>query len=164
MHVEYRHLVKHCRLAQKCGVTPANTIIIEDGEPLSFTASGYRLEERVLAESLLVDGKVVGDVGRQLLRERRSMGEEGLVVVNLVRDAGSGELLHLPQVISRGFVFEQQFSHILEEAQEMTLEIAEGNANISDEQLAEKIRIPLRRFFRSAVGRNPMVLTFINSV
>lgn len=164
VHGEYRHLVKHCRLAQKCGLAPANTIIIEDGEPISFTPSGYRLEERVLAESLLVDGKVVGDVGRQLLRERRSMGEEGLVVVSMVRDANSGELLHLPQVTSRGFVFEQQFSHILEEAQEMTLEIVEGNLNANDEQLAEKIRIPLRRFFRSAVGRNPMVLPLIASV
>lgn len=164
VHGEYRHLVKHARLAQECGVKSQNIVIIEDGEPISFTASGFKREPRIASESLLVDGKGVGDVGRQILRERRNMGEEGLVIVSIVRESGSGELVHTPEVISRGFIFEQQFSHILEDATEITVEIVENNQKSTDEQLAEKVRIPLRRFFRSIVGRNPVVLPIVTSV
>ena len=98
------------------------------------------------------------------MRERRNMGEEGLVIVSIVRESGSGELVHTPEVISRGFIFEQQFSHILEDATEITVEIVENNQKSTDEQLAEKVRIPLRRFFRSIVGRNPVVLPIVTSV
>ncbi len=164
VHGEYRHLVKHARLARECGVLPENTIILEDGEPVSFSAEGFRRETRIPAESLLVDGKVVGDVGRQILRERRTMGEEGLVIVSLVRDAASGRLLHGPELVSRGFIFEQQFSHILDDAGDIAVEIVESNAEATDEQLYEKVRVPLRRFFRSVVGRNPVVLPIIVSV
>ncbi len=164
VHGEYRHLVKHARLAHACGVKPENTIIIEDGEPVAFSANGFQKMPKVLADSILVDGKVVGDVGRQILRERRTMGEEGLVVISAVREAAGGRLVHEPEIISRGFIFEQQFSHILDDAQEIVVEIIESNLNSTDEQLAEKVRIPLRRFFRSVVGRNPVVLPLITSV
>ena len=164
VHGEYRHLVKHARLAHACGVNPENTIIIEDGEPVAFSANGFQKMPKVLADSILVDGKVVGDVGRQILRERRTMGEEGLVVISAVREAAGGRLVHEPEIISRGFIFEQQFSHILDDAQEIVVEIIESNLNSTDEQLAEKVRIPLRRFFRSVVGRNPVVLPLITSV
>ena len=164
VHGEYRHLVKHARLAHACGVKPENTIIIEDGEPVSFSANGFQKMPKVLADSILVDGKVVGDVGRQILRERRTMGEEGLVIISAVREAASGRLVHEPEIISRGFIFEQQFSHILDDAHEIVVEIIESNLNSTDDQLAEKVRIPLRRFFRSVVGRNPVVLPLITSV
>ena len=164
VHGEYRHLVKHARLARQCGVAPENTIIIEDGDPISFTKNGFKREPRIAAESLLVDGKVVGDVGRQILRERRTMGEEGLVLVSIIRESGSGRLVHEPELVSRGFIFEQQFSHILDDAQDIITEIVESNLDASDEQLYEKIRVPVRRFFRSVVGRNPVVLPIINSV
>lgn len=164
VHGEYRHLVKHARLARECGVRPDNTIIIENGDPVSFTKNGFRREPRIAAESLLVDGKVVGDVGRQILRERRTMGEEGLVVISIIREKESGHLVHEPELVSRGFIFEQQFSHILDDACEIITEIVESNLDASDEQLYEKVRVPARRFFRSLVGRNPVVLPVINSV
>ena len=164
VHGEYRHLVKHARLAHACGVKPENTIIIENGEPVSFSASGFQKMQKVPADSILVDGKGVGDVGRQILRERRTMGEEGLVIISVVREANGGNLVHEPEIISRGFIFEQQFSHILDDAREIVMEIIESNLNSTDEQLAEKVRIPLRRFFRSVVGRNPVVLPLVTSV
>ncbi|MBQ4133692.1 MAG: ribonuclease J [Desulfovibrionaceae bacterium] len=164
VHGEYRHLVKHARLAQECGVMPENTIILENGEPVSFSAEGFCREQRIPAESLLVDGKMVGDVGRQILRERRAMGEEGLVIVSIVRDEVSGALVQGPDLVSRGFIFEQQFSHILEDARDIAIEIVENNPDATNEQMYEKVRIPLRRFFRSVVGRNPVVLPVIVSV
>lgn len=162
VHGEYRHLVKHCRLARECGTAEEKTILLENGEPLSFLEDGSaRREDPVSVEYILVDGKGVGDVGNLVLRQRRILGEEGLVIVTMLRDAVSGEIINGPEILSRGFVFEQQLSHILDEAREMVLEYT---ANIPPEEvdkLNDGVRSMLRRFFRASMGRDPVVLSFI---
>ena len=162
VHGEYRHLVKHCRLARGCGVAEEKTILLENGEPLAFLADGsIRREEPISVEYILVDGKGVGDVGNLVLRQRRILGEEGLVIVTMLRDAVSGEIVNGPEILSRGFVFEQQLSHILDEARELVLEYT---ANIPPEEvdkLNDGVRSMLRRFFRASLGRDPVVLSLI---
>ena len=162
VHGEYRHLVKHCRLARECGTEDGKTLLLENGEPLSFMDDGsVRRSPLVPVEYILVDGKGVGDVGSLVLRQRRILGEEGLVIVTMLRDAVSGEIINGPEILSRGFVFEQQLSHILDEAREMVVEYAANMPPDEVDKLNDGVRSMLRRFFRASLGRDPVVLPLI---
>ena len=89
----------------------------------------------------------------------------GMVVVVIVIDGESGELLHGPDMISKGFVFEQQYSHILEDAKCLVLDLfEEGTADLTPHRLGERIRASLRGFFRKVVGRDPVVVPAITEV
>ena len=159
----YQHLVMHGRLAESCGVRPENVILLQDGQPLTILEHGFRLEAPVPVECTLVDGKGVGDVGASVLRERRILGDEGVVIVSLVLDAETGSVLHGPEMISRGFVFEQQLSHVLEDAKCLVLDELE-NSPASTSRLRENIRTSLRRFFRRVLERDPVVVPVISEV
>ena len=164
VHGEYRHLVKHTRLAKQCGVEEDNIAIIEDGLPFTITPHGLRLEERILAQSILVDGKGVGDVGQAVLKERHILGGEGMVIVVLVLDQASWSILQGPTIFSKGFVFEQQFSHVLEDAKCLVLDSIEGHPTGDLEKLQERIRTALRRFFRKVLDRDPIVVPVVTAV
>ena len=164
VHGEYRHLALHARLAEDCGVDPQKIRIIEDGQPVTFLPEGIRLEEPVPVESVMVDGKGVGDVGRVVLKERRILGGEGLVAVVIVLAEETGEVLHGPEMISRGFVFEQQYSHLLEDSKCIVLDQLENTMPGDTQKLCERIRSSLRRFFRDVLGRDPVVVPIVTSV
>ncbi len=164
IHGEYRHLVKHCRLAQECGVPESCTYLLEDGDPITLLADSIRREPKIAADRTLVDGKGVGDVGHAVLRERQILGGEGIVFVVLVVDDETGKVLHGPEIHSKGFVFEMQLRHLLEDAQCLVLDQLEevGANNVS--RLHDGIRASLRRFFRRVVDRDPIVVPIISVV
>ncbi len=162
VHGEYQHLVMHGRLAEECGVKPENILRIEDGQPLTVLPDSFTLGAPVAVDYTIVDGKGVGDVGATVLRERRILGDEGIVIVSMVLDDESGSILQGPEIISRGFVFEQQLSYVLEDAKCIVLDEVEETVNPG--KLRENIRISLRRFFRRVLERDPIVMPVINVV
>jgi len=164
IHGEYRHLVKHCRLARECGVTKERAIILEDGDPLSLFPGGIRLEEKIPVESILVDGKGVGDVGQTVLKERKLLGEGGMVTVVLVLDEETGEILSGPDISSKGFVFEQQYNHLLEDAKGIVLDVLENVPPDQVGKLKDRIRLSLRRFFRKIIDRDPVVVALVMTI
>ncbi len=164
VHGEYQHLVKHGRLAVECGVKQDNVILLEDGLPLTLLKDSFRLEPRVPVECTLVDGKGVGDVGYAVLKERRILGDEGMVIVVLVVDSETGSILHGPEMISKGFVFEQHYSHLLEDAKCLVLDEIEAAHPGQLGRLQEGIRSSLRRFFRRVLERDPVVVPIISEV
>lgn len=161
VHGEYRHLIKHARLAVETGVAPERAMVIEDGEPVSFLSHGIRLEESLPVQCTLVDGKGVGDVGQTVLKERQLLAGEGLVIVSLVVDAPTGEILTGPDVISKGFIFEQHYSHLLEDAKCIVLDVFENIPPGHTKKLRERIRSALRRFFRKVLDRDPVVVPLV---
>ena len=164
VHGEYQHLVKHGRLAVECGVEQDNVILLEDGLPLTLLKDSFRLEQRVPVECTLVDGKGVGDVGYAVLKERRILGDEGMVIGVLVVDSETGSILHGPEMISKGFVFEQHYSHLLEDAKCLVLDEIEAARPGQLGRLQEGIRSSLRRFFRRVLERDPVVVPIISEV
>ena len=164
IHGEYQHLVKHGRLAVECGVKQDNVILLEDGQPLTLLEDSFRLEPRVPVECTLVDGKGVGDVGYAVLKERRILGDEGMVIVVLVVDSETGSVLHGPEMISKGFVFEQHYSHLLEDAKCLVLDEIEAARPGQLGRMQEGIRSSLRRFFRRVLERDPVVVPIISEV
>ncbi len=164
IHGEYRHLVKHRRLALANGVLEENAHVIENGQPFTLTPNAFILEEPVSAAQVMIDGKGVGDVGQAVLRERHLLGGEGLVVVVLVLDESTWSILHGPEIFSKGFVFEQHYSHVLEDAKCLVLDAIEGYPTGDADKLAERIRSSLRRFFRKVLERDPIVVPVITAV
>lgn len=164
IHGEYRHLVKHCQLARECGVAQERAIVLENGQPLTFFERGIRFEDRIRVDSTLVDGKGVGDVGATVLKERKLLAEEGLVVVHVVIDQETGHILVGPELITKGFVFEQQFEHVLDDSKCLILDVFESNPQASPKKNGERLRIALRSFFRKVLHRDPVVLPMVVSV
>ncbi|MFW5490588.1 MAG: ribonuclease J [Desulfovibrio sp.] len=162
VHGEYRHLVKHCRLAVAHGVAPERALVVEDGNPVTFFADGHiRHEDRVPTDSTYVDGKGVGDVGESVLKERQLLAGDGLVVVTLILDEETGEITLGPEILSRGFIFEKEYAHLLEDAKCIVLDIYENIPPGQTEKLKERIRSSLRRFFRKVLERDPVVLPVV---
>ncbi|MBQ9405112.1 MAG: ribonuclease J [Desulfovibrio sp.] len=164
IHGEYQHLIKHGRLAVDCGLPASNCILLEDGQPLTLLPDSFRLEACVPVECTLVDGKGVGDVGYAVLKERRILGDEGMVIVVLVLDSETGNVLHGPEMLSKGFVFAQQYSHLLEDAKCLVLDEVESIRPGQLGRLQDGIRSALRRFFRSVLDRDPVVVPVISEV
>ena len=158
VHGEYRHLVKHVQLAQECGVSKENCRIIENGHPFTLSSSGFTLEPEVLAGAVFVDGKGVGDVGHSVLRERHLLGGEGFVLVQMVIDEETGIVVYGPEISSKGFVFEEQYDYVLQDAICIILDCIEEGWNNDLEGLKDKIRQSLRRFFRRVLARDPIIV------
>ena len=116
---------------------------------------------------VLVDGKGIGDVGRSVLKERHDLSKDGFVVVNMAFDEGTGIVVYGPEIVSRGFVFETETGHLLEDAKCVILEIIEEvDPDVPDRinKIRSKIKMALRKFFTFTIKRRPVILPFIMEV
>lgn len=164
VHGEYRHLILHARLARQVGISAENILLAENGQIIEFDKKGGRVRESITTGRILIDGKGIGDVGRSVLKERRALSEEGLVVVNLAFDEETGIVVYGPDIVSRGFVFGAETGHLLDDAQCVILEIVEEvDPEIPDriDVIRSKIRTALRQYFYFTIGRRPVIMPFI---
>jgi len=167
IHGEYRHLILHTKLAKEVGVDDNNILLAENGQIIEFDQKGGRLNGTVATGRVLIDGKGVGDVGRSVLKERRVLSEEGMVAVTMAIDEETGIIMYGPEIVSRGFVFETQSGHLLEDAQCVILEIVEEiacDAPNRVDRIRSKIQAALRQYFFFTIGRRPVILPFIMEV
>ncbi|WP_432823844.1 ribonuclease J [Trichloromonas sp.] len=164
IHGEYRHLVKHAQLARRMGVAAENAVVLENGQPLVVSQNGLRREERLESGRVFVDGKGVGDVGTMELRDRRHLGNHGMVVVFLAINQKTGGILYGPEILTKGFIPEEESTEFLEQARQTVREtLAEHSlAAISDwEELRVEVRKGLRRYFNRTIERRPMIMPVI---
>ncbi len=164
MHGEYRHLVKHGQLALDMGIPNDRVLLAENGDVVVVEHNEVRLEGRVHAGRILVDGKGVGDVGELVLRDRRRLSGDGMVIALLAVDEQSGHIVYGPDIISRGFVFEDRGDFILEEAKCLVLEVIdelEGSSPVDWAEVGSQIKRRLKRFFYKVIERRPLVLPII---
>jgi ribonuclease J len=164
IHGEYRHLVLHSRLAEEAGIKRDKILLAENGQVIEFDARGGRIRDEIPTGRVLVDGKGIGDVGRSVLKERRTLSEEGLVVVNMAFDEETGIIVYGPEIVSRGFVFETETGHLLEDAKCVILEIVEEIApDVPDRinKIRSMVQTALRKYFNFAIKRRPVILPFI---
>ncbi len=167
IHGEYRHLILHGRLAREVGIDARNVLLAENGQVIAFDERGAAIRERVPTGRLLVDGKGIGDVGRSVLRERRILSEDGLVAVTMALDEETGIIVYGPEIVSRGFVFETEKGHLLEDAVCVVLEIVEELAPDLTDRIAvlkSRLQTALRQYFFFTIGRRPVILPFILEV
>ncbi len=163
VHGEYRHLVRHRGLAQSVGMPPEATFLLEDGHVLEIDAAGARIGEPVHVGRVFVDGKGIGDVEDVVLRDRRHLSSDGLVVAILAVDQHSGELIAGPDLVSRGFIeeigqpyMERAKGVVLEALQQVTPESRTDSLEVKEE-----VRKALKRYFARTLERRPVIVPFI---
>jgi ribonuclease J len=166
IHGEYRQLARHARVASR--VSRATTVLLaENGDVLRFDAGGGRIADKVPAGRVLIDGTRSGEVGDEILRDRRHLSGDGLVVVLLSIGQQSGTLEATPDVITRGFVLDTRTEGLIKEIPSLlaaTLEGASVEARTDPGLIKEKIRVDLQRFFRKRSGLRPLVLPVVMEV
>jgi len=164
IHGEYRHLILHTRLAEQVGVSKNKILLAENGQVIEFDENGGRVLDKIMTGRVLIDGKGVGDVGRSVLKERRMLSRDGFVVVNMVFDEETGIIVHGPEIVSHGFVFEMEKGHLLEDAKCVILEILEETGPDVPgkiDKIKSQIQSALRKYFYFTIGRRPIILPFI---
>lgn len=167
IHGEMRHLRSHCRLAVRMGVLPARALVMENGDRAVLEADSLQIVGTVPHGRVFVDGKGVGDVGDIVLRDRLHLSEDGLVVVVLVVDKGSGQIVQRPELLTRGVVYEDGNQELLAEAKdavEKALALGAKALDFADEEGAgprEIAQRALRRFFKKRLGRRPAVIPLV---
>ena len=133
VHGEYRQLVLHAKLAYSLGIPEENIIVAEDGDIVELTAESIRMVEHTSSGNVFVDGLSVGDVGHIVLRDRKVLSQDGILMAVLTVDKETGQPIAGPDIVSRGFVYMRDADELLEEARERVLESFSGlNGNASD--------------------------------
>jgi ribonuclease J len=167
VHGEYRMLVKHANLAQQLGMDEDNTFVLENGQVLEVSRRRCRVNGQVPSGRVLIDGLGVGDVGNTVLKERRILSESGILLMHMVFTRRKEvRILAGPEIFSRGFIFEKDYEHIIEEIKEKVTGLctAENLADGSTYELSNRVRTALARFLLERTGRRPVILPIITEV
>jgi len=167
VHGEYRHLKRHAQLAMELGMPRDNIFIARNGNVIEFTKSSGEITQSVQSGNILVDGLGVGDVGNIVLRDRKHLSEDGLIVVVVTMSKQDGKVIAGPDIISRGFVYVRESEDLMEEARNVVkIALSEcEKRNITDwSTLKASIKDALRGFLYEKIKRNPMILPIIMEV
>ncbi len=168
IHGESRHLAAHRELALEMGIPDQNIFVSEIGKVLEIDSKGARFAGVVPAGQVLIDGYGIGDVGNIVLRDRRLLSQDGLIVVVATVDEESKMLLSGPDVVSRGFVYVRDNEPLLEDAKKMVqrciLQMLSSGEGRDRMRLKLRVRDELSKFLFQKTGRKPMVLPIIMSI
>jgi ribonuclease J len=166
IHGEYRQLARHARVAGRVS-TGTKVLLAENGDLIRFDRDGASLAGKVPAGRILIDGTRSGEVGDEVLRDRRHLAGDGLVVPVVTIGKQSGALEETPDVITRGFVLDARTEALLKEIPGLlaaTLESASVEERTDPGLIKERIRVDLQRFFRKRSGLRPLVLPVVMEI
>jgi ribonuclease J len=169
IHGEYRQLSQHARVARRvfAGREPRPEILLaENGDIVAFDAAGGRIAGKAPVGRVLIDDTRTGEVGDEVLRDRRHLAEDGLVVPVVAINKQTGTLEGVPDIITRGFVMEERATLLADGARVLVDVIEHASLEERTDQglIKEKLRVELRRFFRKRSGRRPFVLPVIMEI
>jgi ribonuclease J len=167
VHGEYRHLSLHAQLAESVGIPEQNIFVLEDGDILELGPNGGKVTGKVSSGNVYVDGLSVGDIGSVVLRNRRMLSRDGIVVVIIATNRQTGKLVGRPDIVSRGFVDTRESKDMIEESRDL---VAKALDHSSSSRPAEwgyintKVRDILNKFYYDQTKRRPMILPVIVKV
>jgi len=170
IHGEYRQLSQHARVAKRVTARiepPVKVILLENGDVLRFDATGARVAGKVPAGRMLIDSTGSGEVIDEVLRDRRHLSEDGLLVPVIAINKQTGEIEGQPELVNRGLAQDASSAEMLRDSTRLLSDVING-ASIEERTdqglIKEKIRVELRRFFRKRSGRRPLVVPVIMEV
>lgn len=167
VHGEQKHLQKHASLAESMGIDPKNIFIADNGKQIEFTKRKMTHAPDVPAGQVFVDGYGVGDVGNAVIRERKRLAEDGLMIISAVIERETGRLVSGPDVISRGFVFVRDSEKLIDEAKlvaQIVIDECIHDGFIDWGVIRNRMRDDISRLLYDRTKRSPMVLPIITSV
>lgn len=161
IHGEYKHLAKHTALAKELGMDPSRIFMPEAGKVFELSKRGLRVNGSVEAGQIMVDGYGVGDVGSVVLRDRKHLAEDGIIIVVATIDTENKELISTPEIVSRGFVYVKESEALMDELEKAAANILIKylNKGVTDlNTLKNKLKDELSAVIRSKIKRDPMIL------
>lgn len=167
VHGEYRHLVKHAKMAEGLGMNKKNILIAENGAVVELTRNKIGINGKVTSGKVLIDGLGVGDVGNIVLRDRRQLSQDGIMIVVVGIDKGSNRIVSGPDIVSRGFVYVREAENLMEQARkkvQAALDKCEKDNVKEWSAIKGAIRDSLGRFLFDRTRRRPMILPIILEV
>lgn len=167
VHGEYKQLKKHAATAAMMGIPKENIYIAELGDCITLTQDGVQLGEPVVAGSVMVDGLGVGDVGNVVLRDRRHLSQDGLVIIVATVDSRTGEILAGPDIVSRGFVYVREAEKLIDDAKEQVQQVLNKchAEKVRDwNSVKTRIRETVSAFMYRRTKRSPMILPILMEV
>ena len=167
VHGEYKHLVAQAKIAEQLGYDTDHIKILSSGDVLEINEDGAKVTGRVHVGNVMVDGLGVGDVGNIVLRDRQRLAEDGIIIVVMTLEAGSGQLLTGPDIVSRGFVYVRNSESLMDEAKcvlDDTMERLTDN-NVTDwGKIKTEVKDALGDFVWKETKRRPMIIPIIMEV
>ena len=167
VHGEYRHLIKHSNIAKDLGMPKENIVIAENGSVIELSKDGINVAGKIQSGKVLVDGLGVGDVGNIVLRDRRLLSQDGIMIVVVTIDHETYQVVSGPDIVSRGFVYVREAEDLMEEAREKVLSAldrCETNGVTEWSMIKSAIRDSLGRFLYEKTRRRPMILPIIMEI
>ncbi|MCD7960223.1 MAG: ribonuclease J [Ruminococcus sp.] len=167
MHGEYKHLVKHAEIAKSMGMPEENILIASIGDVIETNGQTMRIVSQVPAGRVMVDGLGVGDVGSIVLRDRKHLAQDGLIIVVIAIDRMANAIVSGPDIISRGFVYVRESEELMEEAREILNKTLSRCSNHDLKEwgtLKTKLRDVLSDFIYEKTKRSPMILPIIMKI
>ena len=167
VHGEYRHLIQHRELAKTMGMPEKNIFVSEIGKVLEIDRKGARFNGTVPSGRVLVDGYGVGDVGNIVLRDRKHLSQDGLIVVVATIDSDERLLLSGPDIVSRGFVYMREAEELMDEVKAIaadTINECLDNAITDRAQMKSMLKDDLTKFLYSRTKKKPMILPVVTGV
>ena len=167
VHGEYRHLCYHRDMALQTGIDAKNIFIMDNGKVLELSPKEAKITGTVPSGKVLVDGLGVGDVGNIVLRDRKHLAEDGIIIIVLTIDKVSGECVAGPDIISRGFVYVRESEDLMEAVREVAAEVVDDcvyGSNIDWTSLKNRIKNDVGGFLFNKTKRRPMILPIIMEV
>lgn len=167
VHGEQKHLIKHANLAKGMGMKASNVFIGDIGDVVELNKDYMKKLNPVTAGRVLVDGLGVGDVGSIVLRDRKHLGQDGLIVVVCTLNPEDGSAIAGPDIVSRGFVYVRESEPLMDDARKRVLKILENCAHENVHEwgiIKTKIKDDLSKLFYEKTRRNPMILPIIMEV
>lgn len=164
IHGEYHHLVKHKRLFESTMNKFGFGLVIENGDVAELSDEGLHIADHISVGKVFVDGKGVGDVGDLVLKDRRHLSKDGMIIVIVVIDMDKGKVTYGPDLITRGLTYEEEQTSLLEAAKVGVCDVLDG---LTPEELkdiaevTEDVRISLRRFFNRRLKRKPVIFPLV---
>jgi ribonuclease J len=167
VHGEYRMLVQHAKLARQAEMSADQVHVVEDGDVLAFRNGTAAREERVAAGRVLLDRSGGSEVEAMVIRDRRHLSSDGIVVPIVVLDKQTGQLEGVPEIVTRGVLDSEERADLLGDATQLLVEAVSvrPREEIDDPSLLrERVRVELRRFFRKRAQRRPLVIPVVMEV
>ena len=167
VHGEYRQLLLHAKLAHSMGIPAQNIVVAEDGDVIEVTPDSIKLVNHTTSGNVFVDGLGVGDIGHVVLRDRKVLSQDGILMAVLTVDKETGHPLAGPDIVTRGFVHTRDAEDLLAEAREHVLKSFEGLGGQGGSDwsfVKDKIKYTLSEFLYEKTHRRPMVLPIVMEV
>lgn len=167
VHGEYKHLINHRRLAESIGIPSANILVADNGSVMEFSRHKAAITGKVTAGTVLIDGLGVGDVGNIVLRDRKQLSQDGILIVVLAMDKEAGLLVAGPDIVSRGFVYVRESEKLIEQARDRVksaLEECQDKKITEWSALKSCVRDVLGKLLYDRTRRRPMILPIIIEV